>query len=131
MNIADEKYVSLTTFRKNGDAVATPVWIVPVGDNEAGFWTSSTSGKVKRIRNTSLVTLQPSDSRGRVTAGSAVVEGTARLVDSGTTFDEIGRKVKAKYGFMVPVSKLFAKISALVKRRKQPYGDVAVVITLP
>jgi hypothetical protein len=130
MTIADEKYVSLTTFRKNGDAVATPVWIVPVGDNEVGFWTSSTSGKVKRIGHTERVTLQPSDSRGRITAGSSVVEGTARLVDGGATYDDIGRKVKAKYGFMVPVSKLFAKIGALVKRRKQPYGDVAVVITL-
>ena len=35
--IAAEKYVSLVTFRKNGDAVASPVWITSLPDGSAGF----------------------------------------------------------------------------------------------
>ena len=57
MAISDEKYVVLTTFRRNGDAVATPVWIVGLPDGTAGFTTEIDSGKVKRIRNNASVTL--------------------------------------------------------------------------
>ncbi len=130
MGIGDEKYVSLTTTKRDGTAVATAVWIVPLADGRVGFWTSSSSGKVKRIRHTPAVMLQPSDSRGRVTAGSTPVTGTAALVTSGPETDEIRGKVKAKYGLMVPISKFFNKIGALIKRKKQAYGDLAVLITL-
>lgn len=130
MGIGDEKYVSLTTTKRDGSAVATAVWIVPLDDGRVGFWTSSSSGRAKRIRHTPAVLLQPCDSRGRVTAGSSTVAGTATLASSGAEADEIRRKVKAKYGIMVPISKFFNKIGALIKRKKQPYGDTAVLITL-
>ncbi|NNC79410.1 MAG: PPOX class F420-dependent oxidoreductase, partial [Acidimicrobiales bacterium] len=48
MSIIDEKYLSLTTFRKNGEPKATPVWIVDLGNGTAGFTTASSSWKVKR-----------------------------------------------------------------------------------
>ncbi len=130
MGIGDEKYVSLTTTKRNGTAVATAVWIVPLDDGRVGFWTSSSSGKAKRIRHTPAVTLQPCDSRGRVTAGSATVTGSAVLSAGGPEGEEIRRKVKAKYGLMVPISKFFNRIGSLIKRKKQPYGDAAVLITL-
>jgi uncharacterized protein len=78
--IADEKYVLLTSFRKNGDAVATPVWIAGLADGSAGFTTEDTSGKVKRIRNNPSVTVQPCGMRGKVVPGSAVVHATAQVM---------------------------------------------------
>ncbi|NBY56957.1 MAG: hypothetical protein EBQ57_01230 [Actinobacteria bacterium] len=45
-----EKYVSLVTFRRDGRAVATPVWFAAVGE-EFGVITETNVGKVKRIRN--------------------------------------------------------------------------------
>ena len=46
---ADEKYVLLTTYRRDGRPVSTPVWWVDLGDGSFGFWTSSASGKAKRL----------------------------------------------------------------------------------
>ncbi|SCG61965.1 PPOX class F420-dependent oxidoreductase [Micromonospora coxensis] len=68
--LAAEKYVLLTTFRKDGRAVSTPVWAVRDGDALA-VWTAADSGKVKRIRRDGAVTLAPCDVRGRP-RGSAV-----------------------------------------------------------
>ena len=48
--LADEKYVSLATFRRSGDKVATPVWVAPDGDDLFVF-SEAKAGKVKRLRN--------------------------------------------------------------------------------
>ena len=71
-------YVSLTTFRRTGVPVATPVWAAADGDDLV-VWTRADSGKVKRLRHTSRVTVAPCDVRGRV-QGPAV-EGVAGFVD--------------------------------------------------
>ena len=76
--LARSKYVSLTTFRRDGTPVATPVWVARQGD-ELVVYTARSSGKVKRLRNDDRVLLAPCDMRGRVTGD--VVEGTARLQD--------------------------------------------------
>ena len=71
------EYVSLTTFRRTGVPVATPVWAAPDGDALV-VWTRADSGKVKRLRHTARVTVAPCDVRGRV-RGPAV-EGVADFV---------------------------------------------------
>lgn len=129
MVLSDEKAISVTTFRKSGDAVATPVWVVPVDGGRIGFWTSSTSGKAKRIRNNPSVQVVACSQRGIVAPGATPVAGTARLVTSGPEFDAVQAAVKAKYGFQVSVSKVFNTIGARIKGRNQPYGDTVVVIT--
>ncbi len=128
MAISDEKYIASTTFRKSGAGVPTPTWIVPLDSGRVGFWTSSASGKYKRLRNNPRITLQPSDARGRVKGGTAPLDGSAELVTSGPEFDEIQRKVRAKYGVMVKVSHFFNTLGHLGK--KFPYGDVGVVVTV-
>jgi len=86
------------------------------------------SGKYKRLRNNPRIVLQPSDSRGRVKAGSQPVEGTTELVTDGADFDAIKRGIRAKYGVMVQISGFFNTLGHL--GRKFPYGDVGVVITV-
>ena len=49
MDIASEQYVSITTSRRDGRTVSSPVWIAPLADGRVGFTTGSASGKVKRI----------------------------------------------------------------------------------
>jgi PPOX class probable F420-dependent enzyme len=71
-------YVSLTTFRRTGQPVPTPVWAAPDGDDLV-VWTRADSGKVKRLRHTARVTVAPCDVRGRLTG--PVVEATAGFVD--------------------------------------------------
>src|SRR5271163_817998 len=98
MALVDERYMSLRTFRRDGTSVATPVWVTPFGEGSVAFWTSSGSGKAKRLAHTSRVTVQPSDARGRVKPGTDPIEATARVVE-GEELEEIRRQVKAKYGF--------------------------------
>jgi len=115
MAIADEKYVSLTTFRRNGEAVSSPVWIAPLADGTAGFTTGATSGKVKRIRNNPAVTLGPCDARGRVPDGTVTVTATASVL-TGADAAPIQRAIKAKYGLMVTLIHAMGAIRQLFTR---------------
>jgi uncharacterized protein len=127
--ISQEKYVSVATFRKTGAAVATATWIVPLDGGRVGVLTSSASGKAKRLRNNPSVTLQPSDVRGRVKAGTTPATGTVELVTSGPDFEAITSRVKAKYGLMVPIMRLVDSMRH-VGKGPFPHGDAGVVITL-
>ena len=127
MSLADEKYLSLTTYRKNGEGKALPVWVVDLGDGTMGFTTHGESWKCKRIRNDSRVTVQPCDQRGNVTAGTDVVSGTAMLA-TGAEFDRTRTKIKAKYGFMVTMVIAMNKMRGMLGKGGD--SDTAVIITL-
>ena len=129
MALSDEKYIKVTTFKKDGTEVSTPTWVVALEDGKIGFTTSSTSGKVKRLRNDPNVIVQPSDVRGRAKPGSSPLKGTA-LVVTGPERDSIYDKVVAKYGLMTKVTRVLAKVGGFVKRKQQPYGDCGVVVTI-
>jgi len=127
MSIVDEKYLSLTTYRKNGEAKRAPVWIVDLGDGTIGFTTQGDSWKCKRIRNDNRIALQPCDQRGNVTEGTDDVSGTAVLA-TGADFDRVRVAVKKKYGFMVNVVIVMNKIGGLFGKGGD--SDTAVIITL-
>lgn len=129
MALSDEKYIRVTTFKRDGSEVSTPTWVVAVEGGRLGFYTSSSSGKVKRLGNDPRVVVQPSDARGRARPGTVSVEGTAVVV-TGAQRDEIYAKVAAKHGLMTKITRLLAKVGGVVKRKKQPYADCAVVMTL-
>jgi uncharacterized protein len=90
------KYISLTTFRRDGRAVATAVWFVPDGDRLLVL-TGATSGKVKRLRNAARVLVAPSDMRGRPSAEP--VEATARLQDGAGT-EATRTAIRRRYGLL-------------------------------
>lgn len=131
MGLADEKYVSLTTFKRDGTPVAAPVWVVGLPDGRIGFYTSSNSGKVKRLAHTPRVIVQPSNATGRVNDATPPVEATAVVVSDGPDFEAVIGGIRAKYGFQTKLAKWGAKLRAAVKRIEYPYADRAVVITLP
>lgn len=130
MTLTDETYVRFTSFRRNGEPVATPVWWVPLADGRYGFYTSSTSGKVKRLGHTPTVTVQASDARGRPKEGAAELSGTAEVVSSGPLFDEVKGKINAKHKYFRHVTKALAKLGGLIKRKRQPYADRVIVVDL-
>ena len=75
--IQGQKYVSLTTFRKNGLGVKTPVWFAE--ENEKLLvMTRNDSGKYKRIRNNPQVKLAPCTMSGKITGPELV--GVARVL---------------------------------------------------
>ena len=59
-----EKYLSLETYRTDGQAVRTPVWFV-INNGIIYVVTPSTTGKVKRLNRNNDVRIVPSDLRGK------------------------------------------------------------------
>jgi PPOX class probable F420-dependent enzyme len=128
MGLGDEKYMLLTTFRRDGTPVSSPVWAVALDGSKVGFWTSSGSGKAKRLAHTASVTVQPCDARGKVRAGTEPITATAEVV-TGADLERIQILVKAKYGFMTKITKLIGEVSGILKRKRIPYGDRGVIVT--
>src|SRR5579883_2499016 len=93
--LVKENYASLTTFRKNGTAIATPMWFAE-RDGVIYIYTGATSAKVKRIRNTSRVTLAPCTANGKVT-GTAI-EGNARIINDPQEIACAEASLAQKYG---------------------------------
>ena len=89
------KYINVTTFRKNGEEVPTPVWFVVLEDKLYTF-TGATSGKVKRIRANGRVKVAPSDVRGKPLAGFVPVH--ARFVEDEALQARVTALYIKKYG---------------------------------
>jgi uncharacterized protein len=126
--IADSKYILVTTFRRDGSPVSTPTWVVPLEGDTFGFYTSSGAGKAKRLAHTPRVLVQPCNGRGKPSAGSEPIEGTARIC-TGEEWEAIRAKVVDKYGFQTKITKLLGDIGGIIKRKRIPYGDRGVVVT--
>ncbi len=127
--LADEKYVSFTTFRRNGDPVPVAVWIAPLPDGTFGFTTGGDSWKVKRLRNNPKVLVQASNVRGVVKPGVPVFEGTAEAVTGNDpAYMQIETAIAHKYGLMFKL----VKLSGWVQSKFRPHGaaDAAIRITL-
>src|SRR5271169_2541918 len=91
---SNEKYISLETYKKNGEAVKSPVWVVE-DSGVVYVRTDPTSWKAKRIRKNPRVRIAVSDMRGKVTG--QWVDGEARFIEG----QEADRKIglfKKKYG---------------------------------
>jgi uncharacterized protein len=92
----------LTTYRRDGTPVATPVHIAVDGDR-AFVRTYDTAGKYKRIRNNPMVTIAPSTVRGSPTGPA--IQARARVL-SGTEWAVAGKVIARKYpilhGLLIP-----------------------------
>ena len=98
-----QKYVLLTTYRRDGTPVGTPVNIAVEGDR-AFVRTWDTAWKVKRIRNNSEVEVARSTLRGKPTGPA--VRAHARILDgdeSAYAGRAIARKHRILYGLLVPL----------------------------
>ncbi len=126
--LGSAKYISLTTFRKDGTPVATPVWLVRTGD-ALSVITDPMSGKAKRLRNNPAVLVSPCDMRGRVKPDAISVVGTVTFQDDVQTNATMAA-IAAKYGLM---GRLITKMNER-KARKAGHGDAGhagLTITFP
>ncbi|MFJ8386480.1 PPOX class F420-dependent oxidoreductase [Streptomyces sp. NPDC094438] len=114
------KYLLVTTYKKDGTAVATPVWVVRDGDALA-IWTTTDSWKVKRIRNRPDVLVGPCDVRGNPTGEQH--PATAVICDAAAT-DACRALLRRKYGVLGRLTLFGSRL------RRGTSGTVAVRITL-
>jgi len=120
--IARSKYVNLITYRKDGTAVATPVWQA-TSDGLMYIVSDADAWKVKRIRRDSRVRVTVCDIRGRVAEGAPSAEGTARVLDDDGT--RTARAVVARKYLLSRVGNWLAKTLHL---RKAPVIGISVTI---
>lgn len=122
--LAAGKYISLTTFKKDGTAVATPVWVMREGDHLYVI-TDADSGKAKRLRNSSRAQIAPCDMRGNLTGEQ--VPCTAELLDDDGTA-KVERLVNQKYGLMAKAFSLMGSIRRTLGQGRE--NRVGIEITL-
>jgi PPOX class probable F420-dependent enzyme len=118
--IGDASYALVTTYRRDGRAVPTPVWVVRDGDAVA-VWTPTDSGKVKRVRRDGTVLVGPCDVRGRPTGDQ--VPGMAVVLDAAGT-DRVRDLLVRKYGLMGRLTLWGSRI------RRGNAGTIGIRITL-
>jgi PPOX class probable F420-dependent enzyme len=96
--LGDEAFVSLTTYRRNGDAVSTPVWVARDGDALV-VTTAASTGKVTRLRRDPRIVLRPCDRRGKVAPDAPSAEGRAEVVEDPQAQEAPERALATKYGW--------------------------------
>lgn len=120
-DFARSPYVSLATYRRSGAAVPTPVWVASDGQR-LYVWTRDDSGKVKRVRNSSRVTVAPCDARGRILEGAPAAEGRAEVLDR-EGLDLVRRLMGDKYGWRF---RIVDGGGALLRLGKRPHVGIAI-----
>lgn len=118
--LGDGKYLLVTTFKRDGTAVPTPVWVARDGE-ALYFWTVADSGKVKRIRNNGRVQLTECDFGGKPLGDT--FEGEARVLDADGS-DRARTLIQSKYGLVGRITMLGSRL------RRGSEGTIGVEITV-
>jgi len=109
--LRNQQYISLTTYRKTGQAMATPVWFVDAG-SVIYIWTEGSSGKVKRLRNNQKVELAASDGRGKILGPAFQATGRVfNLENDPASYKKADDAMKKKYGFGLAMFRFIGKLS--------------------
>jgi PPOX class probable F420-dependent enzyme len=117
--LAEGKYLLLTTFRKDGTPVPTPVWVTG-DDGGLIVWTAADSGKVKRIRRNRDVEVGPCDVRGNPTGAS--VPARAEILDDAGS-DRARELIARKYGILGRITMFGSRL------RRGRKGTVGIAVT--
>lgn len=125
MALAAQKFVSLTTYKKNGDALATPMWVGRDGDH-LFVWTPADSAKIKRVRNDPRVTLVPCGRFGKPNNDAEPVAGTAEVITEPATVRRLAEVVRHKYGLEYWVVTLIERLAA---RGEKPRAILRIALS--
>ena len=125
--MADARFVSLTTFRRSGEPVSTPVWVGRDGGSLVVL-TPADSGKVKRLRHDPRVEIRPCGRFGAVADGVEPVAGTAEVREHPDDVERARATIRRTYPLE---SRLVLGIERLVERlRRRPRTErLALLIT--
>ena len=112
VDIANARYVLLTTFTRDGRPKPTPIWVAP-DSGRLLVITEADSWKVKRIRNTPRVTLAVCDLRGK--PRSDAIEATAAILDTSET-ENVYRAIGKRYGIIGKLFNFYSKLRGGARR---------------
>ena len=114
------QYVALTTYRRDGTPVTTPVWAAAEGDSLYLF-SNATAGKVKRLRNSSRAAIAPCTATGKVTGAQLPAEAFNLTSDQ---MPKVWKLLTKKYGIAARLFVAFDRVRALL--RMQPSAGIVV-----
>jgi uncharacterized protein len=117
-----QRAIRLTTFRRDGTPVGTPVSIA-VDGGRAFIRTYDRSGKAKRLHNNPKVEIAPSTMRGKPTGPA--IQARMRLLsadEAKTAAKALARKHRILHGVFVPLTHRLARYKTL-HYELTPTGD--------
>ena len=110
-----EEFLSLETYRKNGETIKSPMWFAQ--ENDALYlWTMADTSKVKRIRNNPHVNIAPCKRMGEVTGEWMTAHAT--IDDSPIMVAQIEAMLLKKIGLFF---RIFRFIDAIRDRQKNSH----------
>ncbi len=125
-DLGGQRYISITTYRRDGSPVATPVWVT-ASDGRLYVWTGAQTGKARRIRRNPAVTIAPCTARGKPTGPA--VSASAQVVALSDR-PEIWPLFLAKYGLQLRAILWSGRISRILRRGSDPAERVFLELTL-
>jgi hypothetical protein len=111
---ANERYVSVATYRRSGAEVCTPVWLARVDENYYLF-SEGDAGKVKRIRNNGRTRLAACNFKGKVS--SHWLDAEARIVEEIELIERVYAALRNKYGWQMKLGDVLSRLSGRYNRR--------------
>ncbi len=112
--LAQARYLSLATYRRDGREVRTPVWFAAHGPRLYCF-SAGDAGKVKRIRANGRARVALCDLRGRLLG--PWLDAQARIVADADRSAEAYRLLRRKYGWQMWLTDLFSRLTGRYRRR--------------
>ena len=108
------RYLNIATFRKNGNAVETPVWFAEEDDCFYIF-SAGDAGKVKRLRNSPRSRVAACTATGRVTGDW--VDTEADILQTEEDERRALEALRRKYGWQMWLTDLLSSVSGKMKKR--------------
>jgi hypothetical protein len=125
--LAEARFILLTTYRRSGEAVSTPVWVGREGDALVVL-TPARSGKVRRLRRDPRVQVQPCGRFGKVPAGVEPIAATAEVREDPVDVERAEATIRRTY----PIeSRVILGLERILEqlRRRPPTIRLALHIT--
>lgn len=123
-SLANERYVSFTTYRRDGSPASTPVWVVSDGPHRLLIATGADTWKVRRIKRNPHVRIAGCSARGK--EHGRRVAGIAHLVDEEALVRRLQRE---KYGWQM---RLVEGANAFARRvLRRPSERAAFIEVVP
>ncbi len=121
------RYLSITSFKRDGTGVATPVWFVSDGSRLFAF-TDLQSAKIRRIHRNPRVLVASCRVDGKlrrepVTAGAEVLTAPAEL-------ERVQKLLLARYKISYRIVMLFYRLGRRLRGKQSVADGAALAITL-
>lgn len=121
------RYLSVTSFKRDGTAVATPVWFVSDGSRLLAF-TDLHSAKVRRIRRNPRVLVAPCSVNGKLR--SEPVSAHAEVLTTNAELERVQKLLIERYKISYRVVMLFYRLGRRLRGKQSVADGAALSITV-